>query len=128
AVEEMVIGIAGSDVDPELLRTIAERSDGIPLFAEELTRSLLETGGGILRSDVDVPESLEALLLARLDSLGESKEVAQAGAVFGREFEPVLLTRVLNRPVDRIMTSLAALVQAHIVVPGKRGAAGRYVF
>ena len=129
ALQEMVIGIAGSEVDPELLRTIAERTDGIPLFAEELTRSLLEAGGGVLKSDAEVPESLEALLLARLDSLGDSKEVAQAGAVFGREFEPVLLTRILNRPMDRIMASVAALVEAHILVPpGRRGVAGRYVF
>lgn len=87
---------------PEVVRTLAERSDGVPLFAEELTRMVLESAaaarapagealgarggdpGGI--GTLEIPTTLQHSLMSRLDRLGPAKEVAQLGAVLGRSF------------------------------------------
>ena len=74
---------------------IVERTDGIPLFVEEITKAVVEAGGdeaaeraaaAIPPPSIAVPASLHASLMARLDRLGAAKEVAQIGAVIGREF------------------------------------------
>src|SRR5262249_17907106 len=78
---------------PMSARTFMERTDGIPLFAEEMTKAVLEAGServarqtaaSIPSSTLAVPASLQAPLMARLDRLGAAKEVAQIGAVIGR--------------------------------------------
>jgi predicted ATPase len=78
---------------------IIERTDGIPLFVEEMTKAVLEAAGegateravaAIPSSSVGVPASLHASLMARLDRLGSAKEVAQIGAVIGRQFSHAL--------------------------------------
>jgi class 3 adenylate cyclase len=83
---EMVARLAAdSPLPPDTLDTVVERSDGVPLFVEELTRSVLETGGGepALR---EIPATLHDSLMARLDRLGEAREIAQLGSVIGHEF------------------------------------------
>ncbi|MBV8612482.1 MAG: AAA family ATPase, partial [Acetobacteraceae bacterium] len=90
----LVAGVAGADaLLPEVAREIAKRTDGVPLFIEEVTRAVLEAGAqaGALSSipwaALSVPATLHASLLARLDRLGPvAKEVAQKGAAIGREF------------------------------------------
>ena len=86
----------GRTLPPEVLDEILARTDGVPLFVEELTRSVLESG--LLREDGDhyalqgplasltIPVSLRDSLIARLDRLGPVKELAQIGACIGREF------------------------------------------
>jgi predicted ATPase len=86
---------------------IIERTDGIPLFVEEMTKAVLEarsegaaqqTGAAIPSSMLAVPASPHASLMARLDRLGSAKEVAQVGAVVGREFShPCCLPLFANR-------------------------------
>lgn len=86
---------------PEVIRTLAARSDGVPLFAEELTRMVLESAVAPPRSSdapgspeaslawmsaLEIPATLQHSLTSRLDRLGPAKEVAQLGAVFGRSF------------------------------------------
>src|SRR5262249_40922321 len=82
---------------------IIERTDGIPLFVEEMTRAVVEaesdanaqrTAAAVPSSAIAVPASLHASLMARLDRLGPAKEVAQIGSVIGREFSYDLLARV----------------------------------
>ncbi len=91
----MVANVAGNAaLPPEIMEEIAERTDGVPLFVEELTKSVLESGahGAAALSSVphpalSVPATLHASLMARLDRLGAAaKDVAQAGAAIGREF------------------------------------------
>jgi predicted ATPase len=86
----------GKRLPTEILNRIVERTDGIPLFVEELTKTLLE--GGLLREEAEgyvlagplpalaIPSSLRDSLMARLDRLAPVKEVAQIGAAIGREF------------------------------------------
>jgi class 3 adenylate cyclase/tetratricopeptide (TPR) repeat protein len=94
---------------------IASRADGVPLFIEELTKSVLETGTngrGRRHAAHPIPTTLHGLLLARFDRLERGKEVAQAGAVIGREFSYELLRMItdMDEPTligafDRLVTS-----------------------
>jgi predicted ATPase len=92
----MVHTIAGETaLTPVALNAIVAKAEGLPLFLEEVTRDYLESG----RADA-IPSTIQASLLARLDRLGPAKEVAQAGAAIGREFDRQLLARVL--PLDEL--------------------------
>jgi class 3 adenylate cyclase/predicted ATPase len=100
---------------------IVERTDGIPLFIEEMTKAVLEAGGqeeaeravtSVPAPSLAVPATLHASLMARLDRLGPAKEVAQVGAAIGRDFSHVLLAAVtpkseaeLNFALDRIIAA-----------------------
>jgi class 3 adenylate cyclase/predicted ATPase len=118
--------VAGSKLLPaEILAQIVERADGIPLFIEELTKTLLE--GGILREQqgsyvfdgplptLAIPSSLHSSLLARLDRLAPVKEVAQIGAALGREFSYEVLAAVAGRSDDELGDALEQLAGAGLV-------------
>jgi class 3 adenylate cyclase/tetratricopeptide (TPR) repeat protein len=96
-VRQMVGGIASRHaLSREVVEGVSERTGGVPLFVEEVTRLLLERGdaGGLQA----IPPTLQQSLAARLDRLGEAREVAQIGAVSGRDFSYALL-RALASPV-----------------------------
>jgi class 3 adenylate cyclase len=104
---------------------ILDRTDGIPLFVEEMTKALLEAGGeeaaeraiGAIPSPrVAVPASLHASLMARLDRLGPAKEVAQIGAVIGREFSHALLAAVARRPEAALQSALERLISTGLLL------------
>ena len=78
-------------VPPGMVERIVERSEGVPLFVEELTRASLEHG----ETGDAVPSTLQASLTGRLDRLGRAREVAQAAAVLGRDFDRDLLAEAL---------------------------------
>jgi predicted ATPase len=91
----------------DLIAEIVERTDGIPLFVEEMTKAVLEAESeGVARRTIAavpspalaLPATLHASLMARLDRLGPAKEVAQIGASIGREFSHALLTAVVRKP------------------------------
>ena len=89
----MVTGLATRyALSKEVVEEVTERTGGVPLFVEELTRLLLERGeqGGILA----IPPTLQQSLTARLDRLGSAREVAQTGAVIGRDFSYPLVCSV----------------------------------
>jgi class 3 adenylate cyclase/predicted ATPase len=103
---------------------IIERTDGIPLFVEEMTKAVLEAGSeGEARRTVAaaaspslaVPASLHASLMARLDRLGPAKEVAQIGAAIGREFSHALLAGVVCKPEAELGLSLDRLARAGLL-------------
>jgi class 3 adenylate cyclase len=112
--------LTGNRPLPENIRQdIIERTDGIPLFVEEMTKAVLEAAGegGTERavatfplSSVDVPASLHALLMARLDRLGPAKEIAQIGAAIGREFTHSLLAAVAAEPEAELQSAFHRLV------------------
>ena len=80
----LVRAVSGDDLNSDLVAQIVARTDGVPLFIEELTKSLLEVGSETVGGEI--PATLQASLMERLDRLGGAKEVAQIGAVIGREF------------------------------------------
>jgi class 3 adenylate cyclase/tetratricopeptide (TPR) repeat protein len=98
----------------EMIAAVVERTDGVPLFIEELTRTLLEADGAELRPR-EIPATLHDSLLARLDRLGSAKDVAQFGAVIGREFSYALLHAVHPAPDSHLQVALEALSNAELL-------------
>jgi class 3 adenylate cyclase/predicted ATPase len=130
-VEAIVQRVAGGKaLPPDLLRQIVLKTDGIPLFIEELTKMLLESGA--LRainghyelagpmSALTIPTTLHDSLMARLDRLSSIKEVAQLGATIGREFSYEVLRAVYPLDDPTLQEGLARLVEAELVY--QRGA------
>jgi len=121
----MIDRVAGNKRLPESIRLdIIERTDGIPLFVEEMTKAVLEAEGedaaeravaAIPSSSVAVPASLHASLMARLDRLGSAKEVAQIGAAIGREFSHALLAAVLAQPQTELQSAIERIVKAGLL-------------
>jgi class 3 adenylate cyclase/predicted ATPase len=115
----------GKALPTEVLNEINEHTDGVPLFIEELTKTVLE--GGLLREVDDryllagplpplaIPSTLHASLLARLDRLASTKDVAQIGAAIGREFSFSLIAAVSGIPEHELVAALAKLVAAELI-------------
>lgn len=88
-VAQLVRNVSGREPDSEMIDMIVQQTDGVPLFVEELTRAMGASG---TTGRVKIPSSLKGTLMARLDAVSpDAKQVALAGAVIGREFEPALL-------------------------------------
>jgi class 3 adenylate cyclase/predicted ATPase len=101
----------GRSLPGELAAQIAERTDGVPLFVEELTKSVLESGASL----VGIPTTLHDSLMARLDRLASVRRVAQIGAAVGREFSYELLRAVARVPEDELQAALKRLVGSELV-------------
>jgi class 3 adenylate cyclase len=123
---EMIAGLAGGKALPQdIADQIIDRTDGVPLFVEELTKAVVESG--ILTDAGDryiaagpaapltIPESLQASLLARLDRLAPVREVAQIGAALGRQFSYELIAAVAAMPPAQLDDALARLVSAELI-------------
>jgi class 3 adenylate cyclase len=121
----MIDRVTGNKALPaNLRRDIVERTDGIPLFVEEMTKAVLEaesegaarqTASAVPPSALAVPASLHASLMARLDRLGPAKEVAQMGAAIGREFSHPLLAAVTRKPEAELASALDRLIAAGLL-------------
>lgn len=130
--------LGDTPVADDVLVEIARRSDGVPLFVEELTRTLLDTGALIQRDgqyvlasgfdDASVPTSLRDLLTGRLDRLGEARETAQLAAAFGREFDASLLLATSLCDQASVESDLAALAEADLIIQQRRVEGSRYIF
>ncbi len=115
----------GKALPAEILEQILARTDGVPLFLEELTKTIIESG--LLREEdghyaldgalppLAIPTTLHDSLMARLDRLAPVREVAQIGAAIGREFSYPLLSAVAHQPDDRLTEALDRLVRAELV-------------
>ena len=116
--EAMTDVVTGDKVLPTEVRDqIIEKTDGVPLFIEEMTRSVLESayGSGEPGNAFRVPETLQDSLEARLDRLSPAKEVAQIGAAIGRTFDFDLLSHVVPVDNQNLEASLGLLVQSGLV-------------
>lgn len=124
-IDSLIEGVAGSRSLPAGIRQdIVERTDGIPLFVEEMTKAVLDEGGegeaqqavaGTPASVVAVPASLQASLMSRLDRLGPAKDVAQVGAAIGREFPHTLLAAVVRKPETELVSDINRLIAAGLL-------------
>ncbi|MBB3648930.1 class 3 adenylate cyclase/tetratricopeptide (TPR) repeat protein [Rhizobium sp. BK619] len=107
-----------SDIPEQLAERIAERTDGVPLFVEELTRSVVESGKPS-SLNAEIPDSLQGSLMTRLDRLATTaKEIAQIAAVIGREFDRGLLSKIAGVDDRALETALNQLETSQIVVEG----------
>ena len=116
--------VGNKELPPDVMAEIVERTDGIPLFVEEMTKAVLEaesegaarrTAAAVPSPALAVPASLHASLMARLDRLGPAKEVAQVGAAIGREFSHALLAAVVRKPEAKLGSSLDRLIAAGLL-------------
>jgi class 3 adenylate cyclase/predicted ATPase len=127
----MIDRVSGNRLLPASIREdILERTDGIPLFVEEMTKAVLEaaiegealqTMASIPAPSLAVPASLHASLMARLDRLGPAKEIAQIGAAIGREFSHALLAGVARKSDAQLNAALDRLNQSGLLF--RRGVA-----
>jgi predicted ATPase len=131
ALVERLAGNAG--VSSELVVEIVERSDGVPLFIEELTKAVVEAGdvavSGAPAATLAVPATLHASLLGRLDRLGPTaKLVAQAGAAIGRDFSYDLLAAAAELSEPELRDALRRLVESGLVFQRGAPPASEYLF
>jgi predicted ATPase/class 3 adenylate cyclase len=123
---QMVAGIAAAHAIPTAtLDEIVAKTDGIPLFVEELTKAILESEAP---DRAAVPATLQDSLMARLDRLGEAKEIAQIAAVIGRQFTRALLASVALLNESQLDNAVASLVQGEIVFPQRQATETSYSF
>src|SRR5712692_1976132 len=134
-VEAMVEQITGSNALPtEVVLQIVSKTDGVPLFVEELTKTVLESGlhvGATHASPIPalaIPATLHDSLMARLDRLGTAKEVAQLGATLGREFSYELLRAISPLDEAALQQELGRLVEAELLYQRGLSPQARYIF
>jgi len=138
-IEVLVRRLAGGKTVPaEVVQHIVMKTDGVPLYVEELTKTVL--GSGSLRddgdsyvvagplTDVTIPASLQEMLMARLDRLPTVREVAQLGAVVGREFAYETLQALVPFEETQLQDGLGQLVDAELLYQRGRGTRARYMF
>jgi predicted ATPase/class 3 adenylate cyclase len=124
-IDAMIDRVLGNKQLPANIRQdIIERTDGIPLFVEEMTKAVLEaegegearrTAAAVPSPALAVPAGLHASLMARLDRLGPAKEMAQIGAAIGREFSHALLAAVVHKPEAELNSALDRLIAAGLL-------------
>jgi tetratricopeptide (TPR) repeat protein len=118
----------GAAVPAAVVEQVAARTDGVPLFVEEFTTTLLEAGGAGAVSTLAIPASLQDLLLARLDRLTADREVVQLAAVLGREFSFEVLHTASGRDEPTLQAELGKLVAAEILYRKGRPPQTGYLF
>ena len=138
-IETLIAAVTqGKSLPAEVLEQIANRTDGVPLFIEELTKTVLESG--LLREVGDryeltgplpnlaIPSTLHASLMARLDRLASAKDVAQIAAVIGREFSYGLILAVTGLAEADLKAALARLVAAELIFQRGAPPEASYIF
>ena len=121
----MIDTVTGNKLLPQIIRQdIIERTDGVPLFIEEMTKAVLEAGGEepaqqtvstVPRRPLPFPQACTLHYMARLDRLGPAKEVAQIGAAIGREFSLALISALAHKPPGELGSALNRIIQAGFV-------------
>jgi class 3 adenylate cyclase/tetratricopeptide (TPR) repeat protein len=135
----MVRRVAGNfgTLPPDVVDEIVERTDGVPLFVEEMTKAVVEAGAGrghvsvsaVPAVSVAVPATLHASLLERIDRLGRAaKQTAQVGAVIGRDFSYELLAAVAELTESELQDALCRLGEAGLVFQRGTPPAAEYLF
>ncbi len=138
-VEAIVGNLAGGkSVPADVLEHIVSKADGVPLYVEELTKTILESevleeqaDRYVLRgslADMQIPSTLQDSLMARLDRVPTLREVAQIGAVLGREFAYEMLHSLAPREEAVLQHELGQLVENELLYQRGRGHRARYVF
>ena len=128
----------GKALPDDLLDQILAKTDGVPLFVEELTKSILESGQLQVRDDryeyagdaqsIAIPATLRDSLMARLDRYAPVKEIAQIGAAIGREFSYELIASVASLPKDQLDKVLAQLTDSGLAFRRGTPTKGSYIF
>ena len=133
----MVAQVAGEPLSDQVCEQIVARTDGVPLFVEELTKAVVELGshksaaGEYPDSSSSlpvIPGTLADLLMARLDKAGDAKGVAQIGSAIGREFSYELLAAVAEMPAPSLDSALARLAAPELIFVRGEPPSATYIF
>ncbi len=132
----LVRSIGGDTLEEATVAEIVSRADGVPLFVEEITKAILESGpsgkapAGSIRSSAptSVPRSLHASLIARLDRLGGSRDILETAATIGRQFDARLLSLVGGRAQGGLQHALGKLAKLGLVERMNAPSSGLYRF
>jgi class 3 adenylate cyclase/tetratricopeptide (TPR) repeat protein len=123
---ELVASVATAQVlNPAQVEEIVTKTDGVPLFIEELTKAVMESA---TTDQATVPATLQDSLMARLDRLGPAKEIAQTAAVIGQQFSYSLVEIVSSASAADVSTGIARLVDAGLMFPQSNRAEPSYSF
>jgi class 3 adenylate cyclase/tetratricopeptide (TPR) repeat protein len=118
-------GIDFATLPDTVVAAILSRTDGNPLFIEELIKAVIEkrafrmSGDATDESEVAVPETLQEMLMARLDHMRDVKAIAQTASCIGREFDPGLLAAIADRPESEVQLALGRLEAAELIFRGR---------
>ena len=128
----------GKTLPEAITEQVISKSQGVPLFIEEITRSILESGDleemddrYVLRQssrDFTIPSTLQDSLIARLDRLGSAKEIVLTASVIGREFSYELIEAVTSAPPAKLLADLGLLVQSDLLEQRGSPPQSRYIF
>jgi class 3 adenylate cyclase/predicted ATPase len=138
-VEALITHMArGKALPAEVVEHIVTKTDGVPLYVEELTKMLLDSAflrqedeGYVLTGSlatVVIPDTLQDSLMARLDQMNTAKDIAQLGAIIGREFAYELLRVISPQNEETLQDGLAKLVEAELLYQRGRPPRARYLF
>jgi len=127
---EIVHRVAGGQMlSPEVVRHVIAKTDGVPLFLEELTKAVVESGMTMGQAPLHtIPATLLDSLMARLDRLGPAKEILQWGATLGREFSYEVLQAVSNLDEVKLQQGLKHVVAAELVYQSGLPPQAHYLF
>jgi len=123
---DMIAALGGPKLPADTLDALVARADGVPLYVEELTKAMAESG--VAQGVEGIPASLADSLMGRLDRLSAAKEVAQRAAVLGREFGYPLLAATVGMDEAALRHGLARLVEAEILFARGEPPAATYTF
>ncbi|MGD9511829.1 MAG: AAA family ATPase, partial [Geminicoccaceae bacterium] len=125
----VIVSELAPGLSPSLVESIVAKADGVPLFIEEVTRSITESvATGSSQAMLAVPASLHDTLMARLDRLGAARRVAQVGSVIGRAFDHRLLAACIDLPENRLGPALDDLAASGLVSRRGAGTDSSYLF
>ncbi len=127
--EAMIRGVASRALPEAMLARLVAKTDGVPLFIEEVTKSIDENTDQMdVGTIFQIPATLQAALLTRLDRLAPIRQIIQAAALLGRLFDADLLTKVSQRDADAVQRALRDLIEAGLIYPQRDSHGESYEF
>jgi len=127
--EAMIRGVAPDDLPAAMVAQLVAKTDGVPLFIEELTKSVAESRGTFgISAAIEIPATLQAALHTRLDRLAPIRQIIQVAALLGRVFDADVLTAVIQQDAAAVKRALHDLIEAELIYPRRNPHCESYQF
>jgi predicted ATPase len=127
--EAMIRGVAPDDLPSAMVAQLVARTDGVPLFVEDLTKSVAESRSNFgFGAAIEIPATLQAALHTRLDRLAPIRQIIQVAALLGRVFDADLLIAVSRRDAAAVKRALHDLIEAELIYPRRNPHCESYQF
>jgi predicted ATPase len=127
--EAMIRGVAPNDLPAAMVAQLVAKTDGVPVFIEELTKSVAESRSNLgFGAAIEIPATLQAALHTRLDRLAPIRQIIQVAALLGRVFDADLLIAVSQRDPAAVKRALHDLIEAELIYPRRNPHCETYQF